>query len=103
MADFVEKLAALMEAKGHGQSSLSRASGVPQTTISNYIHRRARPSWEAVQSLAAALGVTCADLTDDDLPPPPDAPPAKPRGRPPVRASAPPPEPPPKKRPRNKS
>lgn len=80
MADFAEKLGKIMGQLS--QAELARRSGVPQPTISAYILRRNRPSWDHVQALARALGVTCMDLSDDEVPEVPEPPPPRPRGRP---------------------
>jgi len=82
MADFAEKLAAMMG--DLSQSELARRSGVSQMNISKYINRLHRPSFDHVQALAAALGCTCLDLCDDELPiaPPEAVEPPKKRGRP---------------------
>lgn len=81
MADFADKLAALMTQRGETQSSLSRASGVSQTLISAYARRQSHPSWPNVQKLAKALGVKCHELEDDGIEMPAVTTPKK-RGRP---------------------
>ncbi len=81
MADFAEKLRALMGEMP--QAELARRSGVKQTTISKYILGKIKPSWDHVQALAIALGVSCEQLRDDEpaiTPEPAEAP--KKRGRP---------------------
>jgi transcriptional regulator with XRE-family HTH domain len=66
MADFSDKLKVLMLAANLSGNMMAKLSGVPQTTISNYILRRNRPSWDHVQRIAKALGVSCTDLMDDE-------------------------------------
>lgn len=82
MADFADKLAAKMGSLS--QAELARRSGIRQQVISGYINRLHRPSFDHVQALAAALGCTCLDLCDDELPiaPPEAVEPPKKRGRP---------------------
>jgi len=85
MADFAGKLAVVMKSRGLTQTELSRQSTVPQTTLSHYLRRSSRPSWDHVQKLARALGVSCTELMDD-LPvvnpkPVPVPPAAKPKGK----------------------
>jgi len=81
MADFAEKLGLLMG--GVSQSELARRSGVRQATISRYLKKERIPSWDHVQALAVALGVSCEALRDDEpaITPEPAEPPKK-RGRP---------------------
>lgn len=82
MADFADKLKTIMGEIS--QMELARRSGVGQASISAYLRRAYRPSWDHVQALAAALGCTCLDLCDDELPiaPPEAVEPPKKRGRP---------------------
>lgn len=81
MADFADKLLQRMD--GMPQSELARQSGVSQVNISRYLSRQHRPSFDHVQALAAALGCTCLDLCDDELPiAPPEPTQPKKRGRP---------------------
>ena len=65
MADFAQKLAFHMTAVGASQNGLAKLSGVPQSTISAYLSRTNKPSWEHVQKLARAIGIGCAELQDD--------------------------------------
>lgn len=81
MADFADKLRAFLGDRS--QPWLAEASGVPQPTISAYLRRANRPSWQHVQTLARALGISCTELQDDDAPALPPAPEVKKRGRPP--------------------
>lgn len=82
MASFPEKLAELILKAGLSQSELARQSGVSQTNISRYLRDEISPSWRHVQAIAKALGVTCMDLSDDEVPEVPEPPPPRPRGRP---------------------
>lgn len=63
---FGEKLQKHRLANGMSQTALAEATGVTQSGISQYERGIGSPSWEFVQKLAAALGVTCMDLTDDE-------------------------------------
>ena len=74
MADFADKLRELMDSAKLSGNALHKISGVPQTTVSAYLRRANKPSWEHVQKIALALGVGCADLQED----PPEAKPPKP-------------------------
>ena len=58
-AQFAEDLLRLLIDSGVSQRALAAASGVPQSYISEIVHRTARPTLEASARLAAALG---ADL-----------------------------------------
>ena len=73
MADFAEKLQDQLAARNLTANAFSKSSGVPQTTLSGYLRRVRKPSWEHVQKLARALGVSCIDLQDD----PPETKPAR--------------------------
>lgn len=61
---FHEKLKAVRLERGLSQPALSKLSGVPQQSIDTY-EKATYPSWNVLQRLATALGVSCSDLTDD--------------------------------------
>lgn len=63
---FGERLQRAMDARGYNQSSLARASGVPQGTISRLLKAK-RPSSKTVE-LARALGVRPEWLADGEEP-----------------------------------
>jgi transcriptional regulator with XRE-family HTH domain len=80
MPDFSDKLKGFIAARNLTANAFAKLSGVPQTTLSGYLRRENRPSWEHVQRIARTLGVTCIDLQDDAEPtpaPPKPKPPAK--------------------------
>lgn len=81
MASFADKLRLLMGELS--QAELGRRSGVSQQLLSVYLAGTTRPSWDHVQALAIALGVSCEQLRDDEpaITPEPAEPPKK-RGRP---------------------
>ncbi len=59
---FAARLKALRLAGGLSTHELARRSGVLQANISRYETSARKPSWDAVQKLAAALGVTPNDF-----------------------------------------
>lgn len=81
MADFADKLGEVMGEIS--QAELARRSGVSQQNIHKYLTRKTKASWDHVQALAIALGVSCEQLRDDEpaITPEPAEPPKK-RGRP---------------------
>lgn len=60
-----ERIRAARVAKGWSQAQLVKASGVKQTTLTNYECGRRRPSETAMRAIAAALDVTEASLVGD--------------------------------------
>ncbi len=76
---FAERLRAVREAADISQYRLSQLTGLSKQTISSLELGQYKPSWDTVQLIAAALGVSCEEFTvPQQLPPP--APPK--RGRP---------------------
>lgn len=61
-ATFAERLQAQMAARDMTQHDLARAIGVGQPAISMMLARKCRPQRRTVEKIAAALGVTAADL-----------------------------------------
>jgi transcriptional regulator with XRE-family HTH domain len=58
-----------MDARGFTQSSLARRSGVERSLINRILHNKARPRYEQIGWLAAALGIDATDLLSHaDLP-----------------------------------
>ncbi|HYE77952.1 MAG TPA: helix-turn-helix transcriptional regulator [bacterium] len=55
---FAERLADLMRSAGLSQNQLAVKSGVGQTTISAWMTGKSTPTWDAVCSIATALGVS---------------------------------------------
>jgi transcriptional regulator with XRE-family HTH domain len=67
---FDKKLRMLMDQRGMNQPSLSRLTGIPQTTISNLL-KGSRPGIDHGLKLARALAVSLDYLADDDQDQPP--------------------------------
>ena len=64
MNGFCEKLKKLRENAGLSQKQLADRAGVSQKAISFWETGGREPSWSAVQTLAAALGITCEAFAD---------------------------------------
>jgi transcriptional regulator with XRE-family HTH domain len=73
---FAARLTALREAAGVSQYRLAQLSGITKQTISNLERGETSPSWETVQLLAKALGVSCEEFVSEDVQPP-EPPPVK--------------------------
>ena len=84
---FAAKLAEQREAAGLSQYALARKSGLTKQAVSRLELGTRSPSWETVQLLARALGVSCEEFTDPGLALP-EPPPARPPGRPRKAAAA---------------
>lgn len=65
---FGKKLKAFREAKGLKQKDLADLAGISQQSIGHYETEFRTPTWAAVQSISAALGITCVELMDDPKP-----------------------------------
>ena len=63
--EFSRRLSFEMYERGFDQTYLAEASGISQTAISKYLHRKTTPSAYAVDRMARALGC----YMDDLLPP----------------------------------
>lgn len=61
---FGDKISQLRKTKGLSQQELSRLSGVSQTYISKLEDNQRQPTIGKVISLSKALGVTVADLLE---------------------------------------
>lgn len=61
-ATFADRLQATMTARGMTQAELAEKIGVGQPAVSMMLNRTCRPQKKTVQKIAAALGVTPADL-----------------------------------------
>lgn len=68
LEDLPRKLKKLRESAGLGQSDLARMAGVTQAQISNYEIGKQFPGVETTVRLAAALGITLADLIEQENP-----------------------------------
>jgi transcriptional regulator with XRE-family HTH domain len=75
-ATFADRLAAAREAAGVSQYRLAQLSGISKQTVSKLELGETAPSWETVQLLAKALGVSCEQFVTDDVQPP-EPPPVK--------------------------
>lgn len=67
MATFNEKLVGVLINKNYTQADFSRLSGIPARTISDYCRGRYLPTWDHVQRMALALGISCDSLRDDTI------------------------------------
>ena len=64
---FAMNLADYMTSRGVTRNDLSRATGIPYTTISNWLQGARFPRPEQLDKLAKYLKVSRADLLDDGL------------------------------------
>ncbi len=64
---FAMNLADYMTSRGVTRNDLSRATGIPYTTISNWLQGARFPRPEQLDKLAKYLQVSRADLLDDGL------------------------------------
>ena len=71
---FASRLAALREAADVSQYRLAELSGLSKQTISKLELGETAPSWETVQLLAKALGLSCEEFVTEDVQPPPPPP-----------------------------
>src|SRR5262245_38121524 len=78
---FGDKLKRLREAAGLSLNALADQCGLTRQALGYLEQGERAPSWDTVQRLALALGVTCQDFIDASLALP-DVPPKKPTGRP---------------------
>ena len=78
---FAERLKAQRELAGFSQYTLSKRSGLSRQSISQLEMGMREPTWETVQRLAKALGLSCESFIDAGIELP-DAEPPRPRGRP---------------------
>ena len=63
-ADFPARLKAIREGAGMTPGQLAAAAGTTPAAVSRYESGDRRPTWDAVQQLAAALGVTTDTFRD---------------------------------------
>lgn len=61
---FAKKLASLMESNGHSQNSLAKASGISQSTISNYLSGKQMPTAKAIVAMSYVFYCRTDDLID---------------------------------------
>jgi transcriptional regulator with XRE-family HTH domain len=78
---FADRLRAAREKAGVTPYRLAQLSGITKQAISRLESGQSQPTWDTVQALARALGVSCEAFTTPP-PAPAAAPPVKPRGRP---------------------
>ena len=80
---FASKLRDAREAAGLSQYALAKRSGLSKQALSGLEAGIREPTWQTVQLLAVALGVSCETFVDPEMQPPEgsDAPPRS-RGRP---------------------
>jgi transcriptional regulator with XRE-family HTH domain len=81
MASFADRLKEVRERKGLSQYALARITGLSKQGLSNLELGAREPSWDTVQRLALALGVSCTEFVDPGIVLPVDEGPGQP-GRP---------------------
>lgn len=59
-----EKIFELIKAKGMTQKELSRATGIPESTISDWKKKKFNPGVDKIPVICEALGITSAELLD---------------------------------------
>jgi transcriptional regulator with XRE-family HTH domain len=94
MADeqtFGARLKQFLEQKGLTQQQLSDAGGITKSGLAKLEQDNYSPTWPTVQSLARALGVSCAAFEGTVEPPPASTRTPGRKGRPPKQAPAEPP------------
>jgi transcriptional regulator with XRE-family HTH domain len=79
--DFGPRLDAILKAKGVSWAALADAAGVSREAAYRWKKGEVAPTWDSVQLVARALGVSFDDLADPSLTPPKRAAPRR-RGRP---------------------
>ena len=93
---FGAKVARLREERSLSRYALAKKTGITQAGLAKVEQDGTQPTWDTVQKLALALGVSCSEFVNPALALPVEQPP-KPRGRPKKAeappADAPPPEP----------
>jgi transcriptional regulator with XRE-family HTH domain len=82
MGSFAERLNVALRESGLTMYALAKRSGVSKQNMSKLAAGRREPTWETVQRLALALGVSCDAFRDPELTLPPQGPPPR-KGRPP--------------------
>lgn len=85
MADlpfFTLRLRKLLADKGITKYALAKLAGLSKQGVANLIVGDREPSWETVQKIARALGVSCEEFTDPSIEAAPEES-LRPRGRPP--------------------
>src|SRR5579871_6339550 len=80
---FADRLQALRERAGLTQYRLAQLSGITKQTLSRLELGKTQPTWDTVQTLAAALQVDVGAFVTHSSKTPDEAPPSRPRGRPP--------------------
>jgi transcriptional regulator with XRE-family HTH domain len=83
---FAARLRDLREQAGLTTYALAKKCGLTKQALYRLEEGTNEPTWQTVQLLAAALGVSCEQFTDPSLQPPASEP-ARPRGRPKKRES----------------
>lgn len=63
---FIDNVTQLMNEKGISQAELSRRTGLPRSSISQYLSGRNKPRDKALEAIAGALGVKTEALTAGD-------------------------------------
>lgn len=83
MGSFGETLKRLREKKGYSQVDLAERAGMNQFGVAKLEQGQRKPTWESVQALAAALGVSCEAFAEPKAEASPEEP--KPTRKPPKK------------------
>ena len=59
-----EKIFELIKAKGMTQKDFSKATGIPESTVSDWKKKRYNPGVDKIPVICKALGITTAELLD---------------------------------------
>lgn len=65
---FIQRLKNKMNEQGVTQADLVRRTGLSRSGVSQYLSGKSKPSNNALEKIAAALGVTAEWLTEGDTP-----------------------------------
>lgn len=80
--NFAGRLRELREGAGLTTYALAKKCGLTKQALYRLEQGGNEPTWQTVQLLAVALGVSCEAFTDPTLQPPAETEPPRPRGRP---------------------
>lgn len=61
---FGDNLASWMEEYGYSQKDLAIATGLSESAISNYIHKKRMPTIKAIINISYVLDIELSDLID---------------------------------------
>ena len=61
-----EKIFEIMKAKGMTQKEFSKQTGIPESTISDWKHKKFNPGSDKIPAICKVLGIEPAELLDAD-------------------------------------